>query len=374
MSAVLSPRRILMTTDAVGGVWHYAVELCRGLGERGVDVVLATMGPRPDANQRAEAQALENVTLRESDYRLEWMAAPWDDVARAGDWLLELERDFAPDLVHLNGYAHGALAWRAPVVIAAHSCVLSWWRAVHGTEAPAEWRRYREVVRAGLHAASSVIAPTRAMLATLVRNYGALPRSEVIPNGCNPAAVIAVEKEPFVFAVGRIWDEAKNIAQLARVAPALMWPVRVAGDWQPPVSTPDLARPDHVELLGRCSRSRMADLFARAAVFASPARYEPFGLAVLEAALAGCALVLGDCASLRENWDGAAIFLPPDDTAAWREALPALTRDRDQRTALGRAARLRAETFTRAAMVDGYLASYARCLEARAPLEIALPA
>ncbi len=32
-----------------------------------------------------------------------------------------------------------------------------------------------------------------------------------------------------------------------------------------------------------------------------PARYEPFGLSVLEAALSGCALVLGDIPSLRES-------------------------------------------------------------------------
>ena len=34
-----------------------------------------------------------------------------------------------------------------------------------------------------------------------------------------------------------------------------------------------------------------------------PARYEPFGLSILEAALSGCALVLGDLPSLRELWD-----------------------------------------------------------------------
>lgn len=374
MNTPPSLRRVLMTTDAVGGVWHYALEVCRGLRAHGVEVRLATLGPRPDPDQRAEANALDNVTLCERDYRLEWMEAPWADVARAGEWLQELENDFAPDVVHLNGYAHGALPWRAPVVIVAHSCVLSWWRAVRGTEAPAEWRPYRDAVRAGLHAAASVVAPSRAMLAALVRNYGALPRSEVIPNGCSPAAFIAVEKEPFVLAVGRVWDEAKNLAQLARVAPALPWPVRVAGDPVPPTGASERTRLENVELLGRCSRVRLADLLARAAVFAAPVRYEPFGLAVLEAAQAGCTLVLGDCASLRENWEEAAIFLPPDDTAAWRDTLGALTRDPAHRAALGRAARIRAESFTRTAMVDGYLATYARCLEARAPLETALPA
>ena len=55
-----------------------------------------------------------------------------------------------------------------------------------------------------------------------------------------------------------------------------------------------------------------------AAIYALPARYEPFRLEVLEAAAPGCALVLGDIASLRELWDGAALFVAPDDDRALR--------------------------------------------------------
>ena len=33
-----------MTADTIGGVWQYAVDLARGLGEYGVDVTLATLG------------------------------------------------------------------------------------------------------------------------------------------------------------------------------------------------------------------------------------------------------------------------------------------------------------------------------------------
>src|SRR3546814_15476866 len=69
------------------------------------------------------------------------------DITRAGDWLMTLARELRPDLIHLNGYAHAALPWRSPVVVVAHSCVLSWWRAVHGCEAPPEWRTYRSEER-----------------------------------------------------------------------------------------------------------------------------------------------------------------------------------------------------------------------------------
>ncbi|HEY0778689.1 MAG TPA: glycosyltransferase, partial [Gemmatirosa sp.] len=164
--------RLLLTADAVGGVWPYALELARALALHGVDVHAATMGPRPNDRQRADA-ARAGVTLHEGDYALEWMDAPWDDVARAGDWLLALERAVAPDVVQINGYAHGALPWRAPAVVVAHSDVCSWWEAVRGEPAPVRWDHYRAAVATGLAAADAVVAPTRAMADALARHYGA---------------------------------------------------------------------------------------------------------------------------------------------------------------------------------------------------------
>lgn len=99
---------------------------------------------------------------------------------------------------------------------------------------------------------------------------------------------------------------------------------------------------------------------ARAAIFALPARYEPFGLAALDAASAGCALVLGDIPSLRETWDGAATFVPPDAPAALQSALEALIHDETRRGAAARAARRRAARYCATAMVDRYAALYTR--------------
>ena len=47
--------KILMTADAVGGVWTYALDLAVGLAPRGVEVVLAVLGPAPSPRQRAAA-------------------------------------------------------------------------------------------------------------------------------------------------------------------------------------------------------------------------------------------------------------------------------------------------------------------------------
>lgn len=237
-----------MTADCIGGVWTYALDLARALAPHGVSVALATMGRLPTLSQCTEAQAVPGLTLHPFAFALEWMPDPWEDVAQAGHWLLGLERELRPDVVHLNGYVHGSLPWRAPVLMAGHSCVLSWWRAVKGEDAPAEWDRYAREVRRGLQAAPLVVAPTQAMLDALGDHHGPLAQSRVIPNGRDLAAFAPGEKQPFVFSAGRLWDEAKNVRTLADAADGLPWPVCVAGDATSPSG--HTAPPSGVRLLG----------------------------------------------------------------------------------------------------------------------------
>ncbi len=350
------PVKVLMTADTVGGVWTYALDLVRALEPHGVTVALATMGAGLSAAQRETADSLENLTLFESGYKLEWMASPWDDVDAAGAWLLELERQFRPDLVHLNGYAHAALPWSSPTLVVGHSCVLSWWTAVKGEPVPSDWRRYADAVRGGLAAADVVVAPTRAMLDALETHYGPLPRSRVVPNGRDSALFALREKEPFIMAAGRLWDEAKNLAMLAEVAPALEWPVYLAGDATHPDGSE--VRFENVKVLGHLPSKALAACLGRASIYALPARYEPFGLSVLEAALSGCALVLGDIPSLREVWGDAALFVAPDDREGWQRTLSRLIRRPDLRDEFARQARVRALQYTPERMAAGYLQVY----------------
>ena len=113
-----------------------------------------------------------------------------------------------------------------------------------------------------------------------------------------------------------------------------------------------------VRALGWLEPTALGDWMARAAIYAHPARYEPFGLGVLEAALSGCALVLGDIPSLRELWEGAALFVEPDDEDQILFALRSLVRDGRARRAMGERARARAASFTPARMAAGYLDLY----------------
>jgi len=352
-------RTLLLTTDTVGGVFNFTLELAEALRPHGVEVVAAALGGPPSATQRAEASLLPNLHLLESNFKLEWMDDPWPDVEASGRWLLDLEEEYAPQVVHLNSYGHGAIAWRAPVVLTAHSCVLSWWSAVRRTPLPAAWDRYRGEVEYSLRAADVVTAPTRAMLRSIEENYGPnLPAARVVPNGRSVQRYGPARKEPFLFAAGRLWDEAKNIAAVARIAPRVGWPIYVAGDQR----GVDLAP---CRGLGRLSADQMADWYARASVYVHPARYEPFGLAPLEAALSGCALVLGDLPSLREVWGDAALFVSPGDDEQLEFALSGLIADADHRYVMAQRASQRAREFTAEKMGDAYLNIYRTVIEQR---------
>ena len=353
--------KVLMTADTVGGVLAYAVQLTQALCGSDVEIVLATMGgPMQDA-RRGALLARQNVRLHESNYALEWMEDPWDDVQAAGRWLMDLQEAERPDIIHLNGYAHGAWPWQAPVLIVGHSCVCSWYEAVRGEPAPKRWDSYRRATTAGLKAADVVVAPSGPMLAALNQHYGPLTNTRVIANARDPRRYAPARKQPFILAAGRLWDEAKGLARLAAIAPEVAWPVRLAG----PAQHPDGGSIsfDNVQMLGSMSPAALAAEMARAAIYALPARYEPFGLGALEAGLSGCALVLGDIPTLREVWGDAALFVGDDDEL--RDALHRLIEDADLRQEYARRALARASRYTPARLADEYLSLYSQLVDHR---------
>ncbi len=364
------PRRILMTTDSVGGVWQYALTLARGHARAGVETVLAVLGPPPDDAQLAAAEAIPGVVVCGHEGRLEWMDQPWRDVDRAGAWLAELARRCEVELVHLNGYSYATAQFEVPVLVVAHSCLASWWRAVKGEQAPARYDDYRARVQAGIAAADWLVAPTQAMLNAVREHYGLLGQVEVIRNGIDARAIGAVKaasitslprKVPAILSAGRLFDEAKNVAALARISSRIEWPIKVAGALPDSGGGTGLDSGLHGLLpLGRLPPRAMAAQYASASIYASPALYEPFGLSVLEAAQAGCALVLGDIPSLRELWDEAAVFVNPRDDEALRTALTRLIDDPTERAALATRARQKAKRYPARAMIEGYLDLYRR--------------
>jgi glycogen synthase len=328
-------RHVLMTANTVDGVWPYALTLAGALSRRGVRTSLAVFTAGLPPSLRAEAWAVPGLQIFEG--RL--CSGSLEDGRQAGDWLLSLARVLRPDVVHLNDAVHGELGWPMPAIVVVHGCSCLWWEAVHGAAAPAE--SHGSEVRRGLVGAARVVTTSKAMLGALERHHGPLPTGRVVPNARPPSPVRGLEKEPWVLASGSPGDAASNVEVLGTASRTV--PIRVSGEAEDPSG--EGSRRGGLQLVGRLGPESMRVAMARAAVYAEPALVEPFGLAALDAALQGCALVLSDLPSLRETWDGAAIFVPPHDGEAWAAELRKLIEDVPRRRRLAEAARTRAGDF-----------------------------
>ena len=381
--------RLLMTADAVGGVWQYATELATALVAHDVETTIAVLGPEPSADQlsifrhpglepgsrlfstaghaaeeagpRVEpgVTGLSSVQAIHTGLPLDWLASGPDPVLAAGQAFADLARELRADIVHLNTPTLAATArFDQPVVAVAHGCVATWWRAAHSCEPDPAYRWQADLMRRGLLAADAAVAPSASFAANLQRTY-ALPSAPLtIHNGRTPSPsqfwgegrgegqcnALLAEPANHALTAGRLWDRVKNTAVLDQVAQRLPARFRAAG----PVTAPhgEAVEPKHLHLLGILSADALAAELASRPVFVSAATFEPFGLAVLEAAQAGCALVLSDIPTFRELWDDAALFVPADDPAAIAAAIESLLADSARREALAKAALARSARYT----------------------------
>ncbi|WP_230530189.1 glycosyltransferase family 4 protein [Microvirga roseola] len=363
--------RVLMTADAVGGVWQYALDLAEGLRLQGVETILAVLGPTPSEDQRETAQKA-GIELLLTSLPLDWTADAPHEVEEAGRVIARIARDPAPDIVHLNNPALAAsAAFEVPVVAVCHSCVATWWQAVRGGPLPDEFVWRTDLLRRGYERADRLLAPTAAFARLTAQSYDLKEIPVVVRNGRRISQIERrASSQPFAFTAGRLWDEGKNLACLDRAASRIAIPVLAAGPLQGPNRVSAAAH--HVRALGRLSDAEVARYLAEGPVFVSTARYEPFGLAVLEAAQAGCALILSDIPTLRELWEDAAVFVQPDDDQALAGEIQRLAQESEARRALGEAAALRARTYSVEAMSAGVLSAYRALLPSRtdrSPLE-----
>lgn len=346
--------RLMLVTDAVGGVWTYSLELARALREWDVDTFLAIIGPPPTAGQRREADGFELV---DTGLALDWTAENPGVVRRTGVGLAEFAAKNDADVVQINsGSLIADCEFEQPVVVVQHSCVATWWSAVREGPLPRDFSWRRDLIESGLNAADAVVAPTAAFAAQLARAYGLGRAVRCVHNGRRALPMKKRGAEDFVFTVGRLWDDGKNIAVLDEAASRLSVPVEAVGPLAGPNGTS--VSFDHLATPGELRLAEVADRLAARPIFASPALYEPFGLSVLEAAQSGCALILSDIPTFRELWRDSAIFVPPDDSAAFSNAIEQLLADRERRSELGLAARMRALRYTPEAMASKMAALY----------------
>jgi glycosyltransferase involved in cell wall biosynthesis len=359
--------KILLTTDTAGGVWDHTVTLARELDAAGHEVLVAVVGEPRDERLAALPPGVQVVWRA---YRLEWMQDAADDVRAAGEWLAGLAQVWSPDVVHLNQIAYAVQHFAVPVLVGVHSDVLSWWPHVHGCEAPADdWRAYGQWLRDGLHAADAVITPT-AYQAELARRYYGVEVTRVIHNGIAVGDAEPAERaEALVLSVGRLWDRGKGVDVLDQAAVILgadAPPIHVIGETTAPHG--EVCSVQNVVCHGRVERAQVDEWMRRASLYVAASRYEPFGLAPLEAALHGCALILSDIGTFRELWDGCAEFFPSGDALGLAQAIRRLDGDPQRRERLAKAARTRAiRRYTAQRMAADYIELYRQMKQSWAP-------
>jgi glycosyltransferase involved in cell wall biosynthesis len=290
-----------------------------------------------------------------------------EDINKSREWLGSLVAKTRPDIIHVNQYAYGDLDCGIPKLVVAHSDVVSWWVAVH-RDLPREntWLRwYSDLVVSGISHADAVVAPSQWMLDALRRYYAWPDRALVIHNGRDPSLFSrCAPKEDFVLSVGRVWDQAKQISLLGRSKFSV--PVYVAGPDCSPNETRSNCKmgKNGIRLLGTCSEEQLHSWYARASTYAATSRYEPFGLAPLEAALSQCALAANDIPVFHEIWGDTAFYFRANDAESLASAVRFLQTHPDLRDHYAQRAYERAaERYSRDRMIDQYQQLYRSLLD-----------
>jgi glycogen(starch) synthase len=361
---------VLMTADTVGGVWTYTRELVTQLSKRDIQITLVSFGEIPSAAQTEWLEALPNVSYRPTAFKLEWMQDAQDDLRASAEFLTSVAEEVQPDLLHSNQYFFGALAIDVPKLVVAHSDVVSWWYSVHGSGPPeSDWiTHYRENVNAGLAGATAVVAPSQWMLDQAVRHYTVCQQRGVIYNGRDPQLFLPhMSKGDYAISVGRLWDAGKQATLLLR--DTLAMPVMLVGSERNPdelvASTPLAKAAERLIMKGPQSEAQLRFLMGRALVYVATSRYEPFGLAPLEAALSRCALVTNDIPPLREIWGEDALYFQTNDAQSLTEKIQQLASNPTKRADYADRALNRARgRFNSQRMAEEYLELYRKLVPA----------
>ncbi len=284
--------------------------------------------------------------------------------APADQWRLPaLLRRLRPDVYHATYYAIPALV-PAPLVVTIYDLIPrlfpQYWPNPLTRRVINTWTAY------AARRAARIIACSEATAHDVARQIPATAaRVRVAPLGVVPPGsagwgeragwkpAIPGETAPYLLYVGSNKPH-KNlprlIAAFARAAPCVAGSLVIAGAWDDryPEALETARRggiADRVVFEHRPTDQRLDALYAGAAGFVFPSRYEGFGLPVLEAMAAGLPVATTNRGSLGEVAGDAALLFDPDDEASIAAAIERLLGDADLRAHLSAAGRARAVLF-----------------------------
>jgi len=213
--------------------------------------------------------------------------------------------------------------------------------------------------------------PERYRRAMILIEHGLDPPAPSQPRGETRRRFGLPAARPLLLNVGRLVAQ-KNQGVLIRALPRLgdaHLAVVGSGANADPYRglAADLGVADRLHLLGPIAAADIADLYAAADLFVFPSTWETFGLAAIEAAMAGVPMVVADLAVLHEVLatedppvEDPVTFVAPHDVDRWATAiLNALAAPPASEVKAEYAAKI-ARKYSRAKMVESYWRLLAR--------------
>ncbi|WP_407692935.1 glycosyltransferase family 4 protein [Pyxidicoccus xibeiensis] len=349
-----------MVRGRLHGIARYALELARRMPSLAPDLRFSALVPPEGLPAELGALAPRLPLLR----ALAGFLSPLEQPALAAD----LAR-VKPDVFHATSFSL-PLFWSGKLVATLHDANHL---ALAEQYTPAQSIYYRVVVGPRAKRASALVTVSEFSREELAKHLKLSPyRLQVIPNGVDSRFQPATAAEArefrerhalparYVAAVGNA-KRFKNLELLKHFAADLPVPVvLLAGKG---AVAHELGLHENVLDLEELPEADMPLFYGAAAALLLPSKYEGFGLPALEAMAAGCPVLAADATALPEVVGNAALKLPPDDAAAWREATLRVLRDDGLRSELTELGRERAARFTWDDCARRMLAVYRRVLE-----------
>jgi glycosyltransferase involved in cell wall biosynthesis len=358
-----------------GGQSNRILEECRGLAQRGWDVLLSV----PSGSELARRARAAGLAVDESvSYQAFMRSLLTGDMAK----FRRLVVQWGPDIIHLHGgrdswIAALALAWRTrPIIL----------RTKHNifpiADHPANRWLYGRFFDGIVCISSAIVEQCAA------KRYIAPDRLVLIPSACDVARFVAAAgareamrrefgfqpDDVVIVMSGRFRPEKGHdvllaaAAQVVAAQPRTRFLLLGAGSLQGSVAA-ELEREGLANAVVVAGfRTDVPECLAAADIAVQPSRSEGLGTAVLEAAAAGLPVVATAVGGIPDIvvHGQTGLLVPPEDPRALAEALIELAGDPQRRAAWGRAGRERvAAHFSVEALVEKTDAYYRRMIESQ---------